>query len=216
MVEVARDGVAVLVVDDHPVVRRGIVCLLATEHWAGQIVEAGTAQQARRLATAAPPALAVVDLKLPDGDGVALVRDLVRIVPTCAILVVTMTNDPGTVRTALDAGARGYLLKDSAPETVVGATRAVLDGSLVIGPHVHGDDVRPGIARPPAPFDRLTPRELQLVKLLAAGRNNREIARTMSVSEKTIRNQMSIITAKLGVADRVQTALLAHREGLTA
>lgn len=205
------DAHSVLVVDDHPVVRRGMAAMLATEQWIGQVIEAGTADEARQLATINQPTIAVVDLTLPDGDGVSLIRDVTRAVPGCAVIVVTMTNDPGTVRAALDAGARGYLLKDAAPDVLVAALRTVAAGGQVLGPRVTSD---PTTGRPPPPFDTLTPRELRLVTLLAEGYGNHQIAQAMSLSEKTVRNQVSIITAKLGVADRVQAALLVHRAGL--
>jgi DNA-binding NarL/FixJ family response regulator len=213
----ARDGRTVLVVDDHPVVRHGMAAMLAAESWVDRVVEAGTVAEARRAATTDQPDVAVVDLTLPDGDGVRLIRDLPAIAPRCATLVVTMTNDTGTVRAALDAGARGYVLKDAAPDVLVAAVRTVAAGGRVLGPRVDdgsGADRRG--ARPPAPFDTLTPRELRLAVLVGEGRTNREIGAALSISEKTVRNQVAIVTAKLGVADRVQAALLARRVGLTA
>lgn len=206
-----------LVVDDHPVVRRGLVSLLAGEPGIGRVVEAGGVGEARRLATLDRPELALVDLGLPDGDGVALVRALLTIAPTCAVLIMTMTNDPGTVRAAVAAGARGYVLKDTDPETLLAAVRTVRAGGRALGPGVDDGSAAPGTG-PAArrdPLAALTPRERQLLGLLVDGRATREIARAMSLSEKTVRNQISIITGKLGVADRVQAALLAQRAGLT-
>jgi DNA-binding NarL/FixJ family response regulator len=203
----------VLVVDDHPVVRRGLVSLLAGEPGVARVVEAGGLVEARRLATLDRPGLALVDLALPDGDGVGLVRDLLAIVPACAVVVMTMTNDPGTVRAAGTAGARGYLLKDTDPETLLAAIRTVRAGGRALGPGVADD--RPGAATRPGPLDALSPRDRQLLALLVDGRSTREIARSMSLSEKTVRNQISIISGKLGVADRVQAALVYHRAGLT-
>ncbi|HYN94188.1 MAG TPA: response regulator transcription factor [Pilimelia sp.] len=209
-------GRAVLVVDDHPVVRRGMAALLTAESWVGEVHEAGTVEEARRSLTVHAPGLAVLDLTLPDGDGVGLLRELPTIAPGCVALIVTMTNDPGTVRAALDAGARGYVLKDSAPDMIVAAVRAVAGGGRVLGPRVDdGLAARRGADRPPPPFDLLTPRELRLALLLAGGRTNREIADDLLVSEKTVRNQVATVIGKLGVADRVQAVLLAHRVGLT-
>jgi two-component system, NarL family, nitrate/nitrite response regulator NarL len=202
-----------LIVDDHPVVRHGMAALLAQEQWIERVIEAGTAQEARRLATLERPGLAVLDLTLPDGDGILLIRDILSAVPDCSIVIVTMTNDPGLVRTATDAGARGYVLKDASPLMLVAAVRTVAEGGRILGPGLD-PPVTPNQPLP-APFDALTPRELQLVKLLGQGHSYRQIARSLSLSEKTVRNQISIITAKLGVADRVQAALLAQRAGLT-
>jgi DNA-binding NarL/FixJ family response regulator len=205
---------ALLVVDDHPVVRQGMAAMFAAEGWSGRVLEAGTIAEARRLATLERPDVAIVDLTLPDGDGVTLVRELSARTPRCAVVVVTMTRDVGVVHAALDAGARGYVLKDAAPETLVAAVRTVVAGGRVLGPGVDDADLRGGARRSRTPLDALTPRERRLLRLLAQGRSNREIAGELAISEKTVRNQISLITAKLGVADRVQAVLLAHRSGL--
>lgn len=205
---------SVLVVDDHPIVRQGMVSLLAAEPWVGAVREAAGVAEARRSLTTAPPDLAVVDLTLPDGDGIELIRELPRTAPGCHALVLTMTNEAPAVRAVLSAGARGYVLKDSAPELIVAALRTVAAGGRVLGPRVDdGAAARPPAAAPP--FDRLNPRELRLVRLIAAGHGNRQIADRLTLSEKTVRNQIALITAKLGVPDRLQLALLAHRAGLT-
>lgn len=190
--------------------------LLRAETWIDRVVEAGTVAEARRVATLDRPAVAVVDLGLPDGDGTELVRDLAGIAPGCVALVMTMTEDAGTVRAALAAGAHGYLLKDADPGLVVAAVRTVAAGGRVLGPRVDDGRAPVGAARrPPPPFDALTPRELRLAMLLADGCTTRQIAETLSVSEKTVRNQVASVLAKLGVADRVQAALLARRVGLS-
>jgi DNA-binding NarL/FixJ family response regulator len=201
----------VLVVDDHPVVRRGMVALLAAEPWVRRTIEAGTLADARRLLTTEKPELVVVDLTLPDGDGTELIREMKTIAPACAAVVVTMSNDAGAVDAALRAGAQGYVLKDAAPELLVGALRTVADGGRILGPRVNGGMFE---RRPAGPIDHLTARERQVLTLLAQGNSNSEIARTLSLSEKTVRNQVSIIIVKLGVSDRVQAALLAHRSDL--
>jgi len=217
---VLRDGYTgrtILVVDDHPVVRRGMLAMLAVEPWTGTLIEAGTADDARRLATLDRPEIAIVDLILGDGadTGLDLIRDLLAIAPACTVVVVTMANDPRTVLAALRAGARGYLLKDTAPEMLVAAVQAAAVGGRVLGPNVDDSELSGADSRQvPAPFAGLTPRELRLVTMLADGRSNREIAAALVLSEKTVRNQISIIIAKLGVADRVQAALLASRAGL--
>jgi two-component system, NarL family, nitrate/nitrite response regulator NarL len=207
-------GRTVLLVDDHPVVRRGMVALLAAENWVARTIEAGTLADARRLVTTERPDVVAVDLNLPDGDGTELIKEMATIAPGCAAIVVTMSNDPGAVDAALRAGAHGYLLKDAAPELLIGALRAVADGGRILGPGVNSATFA-APRRPAGPIDRLTARERQVLSLLAQGRSNSEIARTLSLSEKTVRNQVSIIVVKLGVADRVQAALLAHRSDLS-
>jgi two-component system, NarL family, nitrate/nitrite response regulator NarL len=209
----------VLLVDDHPLVRHGLRALLEGEPWVGRVIEAATGQEAAELAVAEQPGVAVVDLGLPDRDGIELVRRLRRTVPGCPVLVLTMTRDEASVRACLDAGAAGYVVKETAPRAVVNAIRTVLDGGLVLGPQVTarsglgaGGDAAAG--RLPPPLDRLAPYDIRLLTLLAAGYRNGEIARTMGISEKTVRNRLSGILAQLGVADRVQAVLLARDKGL--
>jgi len=202
----------VLVIDDHPIVRRGMVALLTAEPWVAEVRQAGSLAEARQAMTIDPPDVAVVDLTLPDGDGVELLRELPRLAPGCVALVMTMSNDAATVRSVLATGARGYVLKDSDPELIAAAVRTVAAGGRVLGPDVADG---PAAGAPPAPFDRLNPRELRLVRFVAAGRTNRQIAEALSISEKTVRNQIAMVTAKLGVPDRMQAALLAHRVGLS-
>ncbi|MFT4295365.1 MAG: response regulator transcription factor [Micropruina sp.] len=204
----------VLLADDHPVVRRGLAALLSGEDWIGRLIEAGTIAEALRLTVLERPGTAVVDLGLPDGDGVSLIRGIRRAVPECAVVVLTMTQDDATVHASLEAGASGYLLKESAPDALLPALRTVRDGGMVLGPQV-ATSALAGLRRTvPSPFDLLSPRELQHVGLLASGRSGAQIADALGVTEKTVRNQMAGILAKLGIADRVQIALMARDAGL--
>lgn len=210
----ASDLLTVLLVDDHPVVRRGLRALLTAQPWAGVIVEADTVAGGLEAAREHRPDVAVVDLALPDGDGARLVE---RLQPGCAVLVLTMTVDPGRARALLAAGAGGYLAKETDPDVVVDAIRTVARGGLVLGPHldratVLGSGTAPGAL--PAPFDRLSPRELQIATLMGQGRSNAEIARGLSLADKTVRNQVSSILVKLGARDRLQAALLVREHGL--
>jgi len=202
----------VLLVDDHPLVRRGLSALLGLEPWVGRVVEAGSIAEAAREAALAAPDVAVVDLGLPDGDGVDLVRRLRRS-PGCPVLVLTMSKEPAAVRGCLDAGATGYVLKDSPPDLVVRAARTVLDGGLVLGPAVALSAVGQRRRLPP-PLDRLSPTELRILHHVADGRTNPEIAGALGVEEKTVRNRVSQIVGKLGVSDRLQAALLARDLGV--
>lgn len=211
--EAAAPGRVVLVVDDHPVVRGGLVALMSTLDWVARTVEADGVARAVEVAETHRPDLAVVDLGLPDGDGIDLTRRLRTLAPEVRVLVLTMSSSGDSAREALAAGASGYVLKETAPEVLLGALRTVADGGLVLGPNVGGGDLLGGEATQgaaPAPFDRLSPRELQLVRLVAAGRSNAEIARRMSLADKTVRNQVSSILTRTGAADRVQLALLAR------
>lgn len=208
------EPVTVLVVDDHPLMRRGLATLLGLEGWVSRVVEAGSVREGAAVGAVHGVGLAVVDLGLPDGSGVDLVARLRRS-PGCPVLVLTMTRDDTAVRGCLDAGATGYLLKDSPPDAVVRAARTVLDGGLVLGPEVASAALGP--PRPaalPAPLDRLSPGDLRLLGLIARGRTNGQLARELGVAEKTVRNRVAILLGQLGVADRVQAALLARDRGL--
>lgn len=204
----------VLLVDDHPVVRRGLAAMLNGEPWVSRLIEAGSVADALKAAVLEKPDAAIVDLGLPDGDGVSLIRRLRHAVPGCVVLVLTMTQDDATVQACLAAGATGYLLKESAPDALLPALRTVLDGGLVLGPRVATAALSGTRQSVPSPFDLLSPRELQHVGLLAAGLSGAQIADALNVTEKTVRNQMAAILAKLGIADRVRVALLARDAGL--
>lgn len=207
----------ILIVDDHPVLRHGLAALLQAEPWVGRLVEAATVAEAAERAVTEHPDLALVDLELPDGDGVQLIGRLHRSVPGCAVLVLTMRSDQGSVRACLEAGAAGYVLKTTEPSTLVRAVRTVLDGGLVLGPGVRSGSLagepRPALA---PPLDHLSATDLRLLALVADGGTNAEIAQAFGISDKTVRNRVSQLLSRLGVVDRVQAALLARDRGLTA
>jgi two-component system nitrate/nitrite response regulator NarL len=211
-------GVVVLLVDDHPVVRRGLKALLATQPWVRRIVEADGVGSALDVAGAHRPDVAVVDLGLPDGDGLELTRRLRAELPSCAVLVLTMTAEAGRARALLAAGASGYLAKETDPDLVVDSIRTVAQGGLVLGPNLDRNAVLAAETGPessvPRPFDRLTPRELQIVTLVGAGRSNVEIARRLQLADKTVRNQVSSILVKIGARDRVDAARMVRDQGL--
>jgi DNA-binding NarL/FixJ family response regulator len=204
----------VLVVDDHPIVRRGITALLSVEPWVARVVEATTVRRALEVAVTDRPDVAVVDLGLPDGDGLDLLPRLRRAVPDCALLVLTMAREEATVRACLAAGARGYLLKDSDPTVIVSSIHAVLDGGLVLGPDVSTAAVHGEPADLPLPLARLSPTELRMLAMVARGARNAEIAAELDVAEKTVRNRLTRVLAAIGAADRVQAALIARDAGL--
>ncbi len=215
MAAVAYEPMTVMVVDDHPLIQNGMGALLDAEPWVDKVLLASTKQDACRLAVNARPGLAVVDLGLPDSQGVELIEQLRRSVPECVVVVLTMTSDEAMVRRCLRAGARGYVLKDTRPDAVLRALAAVVEGAVVLGPRVRAEvlTARDVPVHAP-PLDRLSPRELELLRRLGAGASNCEIARAMGVAEKTVRNRLSGIYVTVGVADRVQAALLAKDRGL--
>lgn len=203
----------VLIVDDHPVVVRGLVALLAGEDWVIGTHVAETVAGALGLAIEHQPSLAVVDVRLPDGDGLDVVRRLRTIAPGCRSLVLTMDDADMTARRAVTAGAAGFLHKDADPELIVDAIRTLGHGGTVLGPDVLASLTERAPATP-APFDRLTPRELDLARLVGSGLANPAIARRLHVSEKTVRNQLSTVLVKVGARDRVALAVLARERHL--
>ena len=208
----------VLVVDDHPVFRRGLCAVLAGETWVRDVVEADCVRDAVRSAADETVDVVAMDVGLPDGDGIDATRRILATRPGLAVLMVTMTDDQDTVARALRAGARGYALKETDPETLVDALRTVAQGGVVLGPRVGPavlDALRAAPATLPAPLDRLSARERQLLEQLTRGRSNAQIARALGLSEKTVRNQLSTVFTKLEVGDRVSAALLARDLGLS-
>jgi two-component system, NarL family, nitrate/nitrite response regulator NarL len=207
-----------LLVDDHPVVLRGLRTLLEGEPWVEEIFEATTVAEAVKEAVARTVSLVVMDLRLPDGDGIEATRRIVRAVPGTMVLIVTMEGDEDSVARAMEAGAHGFVLKDMDPSELVASLRAVAGGGTVLGPHLGSGVIRSADRSSPelpAPLDQLTPRELEILSLLVAAEPTSRIARHLGVAEKTVRNQLSGMFGKLGVRDRVQAALLAQRLGLT-
>ncbi len=204
----------VLVVDDHPVVHRGLKAMLDGLEWVANTLVAETAAQGIAEATRNRPDLAVIDIRLPDGDGVDVVRRLAGIVPDCRCLVLTMDADAATIRRAIDAGAAGYLLKDCDPELILDALAALRHGGLVLGEAALAALAIPATTAMPPPFDRLTPREAILAGFVGAGLTNQAMASRLGVSEKTIRNQLSSVLVRVGARDRVHLAVLARERGV--
>ena len=212
-----KERLRLLIVDDHPVVRRGLGTMLEGETWVAEVTEAATVAEAVKEAVTRQVQVVAMDVALPDGDGIEATRRIVRACPDVRVLVLTMTDDADLVARAFDAGARGYLLKDTDPEIVIDSLRTVAAGGVVLGPRI-GLEIIKAVQRQPAqlppPLDQLTPREYEILALLAAGESNARIARKLGVTEKTVRNQLTNVFSKLNVADRVQAALLARRMGL--
>ncbi len=209
----------VLIVDDHPVVRRGLRTMLEGESWVAEVLEAASCAEAIAAVAHEQVTVVAMDIALPDGDGVQAVGQILRHRPETAVVMLTMADEDELVAQALRVGARGYLLKDTDPDLVVDALRTVAGGGVVLGPGITAAALgraQPAAVSLPSPFDRLTPRERDILAHLAAGEDNAQIARRFGLSTKTIRNQVSAILGKLGVADRVQAALLARDVGIGA
>jgi DNA-binding NarL/FixJ family response regulator len=209
--------IRVLVADDHPVVRQGLVALLESLEGFSVVAVASTGRQAIREAVLHRPDVAVLDLQMPDLDGFAAIRELARVAPDVAVCVLTMHDDDDSLFAAMRAGARGYLLKGAEQEDIARAVRAVAQGEALLAPEVAGR-VLGRLTDPPvrqsSPFPQLTPRELEVLDLVAAGRPTADIARALGLTVKTVGNNVSSILGKLGLADRAQAAVVARDAGL--
>jgi DNA-binding NarL/FixJ family response regulator len=201
--------IRVLIVDDHPVVRQGLAALLSVQDDIEVAGEAGDGPAAIALAGSVSPDVVILDLKLPGMDGVAVLSELAG---TCRVLVLTSATDPQWADRALKAGASGVVYKDIDPDALVRAIRAVHDGNVLLAAGAAAA-LRGGHAGRGGSLDTLTPRELEVLHHIAAGRSNREIASALHVSEKTVKAHVSSVLAKLGVQDRTQAAVLAVRHG---
>ena len=208
--------ISVLIVDDHPVVRRGLRVLLEVQDGIEVAGEAGDGATALALAAELSPDVVLLDLKLPGMDGIAVLTELKASDSTARVLVLTSATEPASASLAVRSGAAGVVYKDVDPDALVRAIRSVHDGHLLLAPEAAGSLVRPGGGwSPAAGLDALTSREREVLAELAKGRSNREIARALAVSEKTVKAHVSSVLAKLGVQDRTQAALVAvrHEQG---
>lgn len=210
------EAIRVLVVDDHPVVRQGLRSFLATRPGIEVVGEAADGEGAVAEATRLRPDVVLLDLAMPGGGGLAAIGRLRAGGAGPAVLVLTSFSGDDQVVPAVRAGASGYLLKDVSPADLEAAIRTVHAGGSLLDPHVVGA-VMSEVAsprRPAAALDSLTPREREVLGLLAAGLSNHDIAARLFVSEKTVKTHVSAVLAKLGVADRTQAALFAVRHGV--
>jgi DNA-binding NarL/FixJ family response regulator len=213
-----EDAVRVLIADDHPLFREGMRGRLDRVADVAVVGEAASGDEAVELAHKLEPHIILMDIKMPGLNGIEATREIQRANPQIGILVLTMFEDDDSVFAAMRAGAKGYLLKDSGGEGVVHAIRAVASGEAVFGPGVAeriiGYFSAPRTAAPQRAFPELTEREEEVLSLVAQGKSNREIARQLFVSLKTVRNHVSNILLKLQVADRAQAVIRARDAGM--
>jgi DNA-binding NarL/FixJ family response regulator len=205
----------VVIVDDHPVFREGLAGLLATLPEVEVAGTVGTAEQALAAIKETAPDVVLMDINLPGASGVEATRRAAQIAPATAVLVVTMVDDDDTVFAALAAGARGYVLKGASAAEIAAALRTVAAGGAVFGAGVATRLLAQTPRQPAGPPtqpgpDDLTPREREVLDLLAQGESNQRIARSLGISLKTVQNHVSRILDKLQAADRTQAALRAR------
>jgi two-component system, NarL family, response regulator DevR len=213
MDEHAPDQIRVFLLDDHEIVRRGVRDLLDTEPGITVIGEAGTATAALARIPALKPDVAVLDIRLPDGDGVTVCRDLRSKMPQLACLMLTSFSDDEALVDAIMAGAAGYVLKQIRGTDLVGAIRTIASGQSLLDPQAAATVMRRirDQATATDPLAALTDQERRILALIGEGLTNRQIGDRLVLAEKTVKNYVSALFAKLGMQRRAQAAAYAAR-----
>lgn len=212
------DPLRVLIADDHPLFRKGMRSLLESLPDIELVGEASSGEEAIALATSEQPDLVLMDLQMPQGNGLTATREIGKRSPHVRILVVTLFEDDESIFAALRAGAHGYILKDADEEEMVRAIRAVGGGEAIFSPAIatrlmdYFATTR--TLEPREIFPELTDREREILTLIARGVSNAAIAEQLVITLKTVRNHVSNIYNKLQVADRAQAAIRAREAGL--
>ncbi len=206
--------IRLLIVDDHAVVRQGLRFLLEQQADMEIVGESENGAQAIAQATELLPDVILLDLLMPEMDGITAAREIKRLVPSTQIIMLTSYYEDEQIVRAIKAGARSYLLKDAQPHELVGAVRAAARGESVLHPVVAARLLHEMQEREQAPLNDLTPREMEVLKCVARGRSNAEIASDLVISEPTVKTHVSNILAKLHLADRTQAAIYALQQQL--
>jgi two-component system response regulator DegU len=213
--------IRVVLVDDHPVVRAGMRAVLERSQDLKVVAEGGDGETGLRLAEEYCPEVLVLDINMPDMTGLEVTRRLRRNGYDKGILMLTLHSDAKTVFETLEAGANGYVLKDEALESLGSAVQAIAAGDSWLSPSVAGKVVRRiadgkplEIAEPELPVD-LTPREIEILKLIGQGLDNKAIAEKLVLTKRTVQNHVSNIYSKLGTSSRTEAMLFAIQHGLT-
>lgn len=216
--------ITVLIADDHPLLREGLVRILAMEEGIHVVGEAGSGPEAVAMVARHEPDVVLMDISMP-GGGLTATREISRHYPHIGLIILTIHDDEQYLYELVRAGAKGYLVKDSEPRRVVEAIRRVHEGGSYLPPDlmdkVLGEFRRlkegatqPARDKPRTGADALTARELEILQLIVEGRSNAQIARTLYISEKTVKNHITNILRKLELDDRTQAAVFALRHGL--
>lgn len=213
------EPIRVVLVDDHPVYREGLSMLLESMDGVAVVATAADGAEAIEVVDASDADVVVMDVQMPRLDGIGATREIVARHPHLAVIILTMSEDDETVFAAMRAGARGYLVKGASQQQILAAITAVAGGELVFGAAIArriSEFFAAGPSTAPAAevFPQLTVREREILDLLAAGRSNPQIAQTLFLSPKTVRNNVSNIFAKLQVADRAEAIVRARDAGL--
>ncbi len=208
----------ILIADDHELARLGLRTMLIPEPDLEVIGEATTGHEAVALSRQLQPELVLMDIRMPDMDGLAATRAIKEDRPLTSVIIVTLSEDPDYLLEALRAGAAGYVLKDASRREVVAAVRQVLSGESPLDPRLAAQLIRRLDShakgeRPARHGDALTPRELEVLRLVAEGKTNAEIAQRLYISVGTVKADVERIIDKLGVSDRTQAAVRAVELG---
>lgn len=210
--------VRVLLVDDHALVRHGLRRILEDEPDLAVVGEAGTGEEAISLAVGVRPDVIVLDMAMPDINGLQAAREILKQRPGSRILILSMYSDEQYVRNALDAGVHGYILKGSLATDMVRAVRAVANGQQYLSPELSGHLIRALQTRStqnePDPYDRLTPREKQVLQLIAQGKSNKEIAVLLDLSVNTVAVHRTNLMNTLQLHKAAELVLYAVKKGL--
>ena len=210
----------VVIVDDHPIVRAGMRAILQSAADIEIVGEGENGADALRLVDELRPDVLALDVQLPDLNGLEVTRQLRAKGVSTAVLILTVHNDPQTIFGLLESGAVGYVLKDEALETLVSAVRSAARGETWLSPAVARQVVRRAVgspaSAPPEALVGLTPREVEVLRLIARGLDNTAIAQELCLTKRTVQNHISNIYGKMRVTSRTEAALLALRHGLGA
>jgi NarL family two-component system response regulator LiaR len=209
--------IRVLLVDDHEMVRIGLAAVLGTEEGIEVVGEAGNGMEGLRLAREYSPDVVLMDLVMEGMDGIETTRRLMEEMPECRVIVLTSFLDDEKMYPVIEAGAFSYLLKTSRASEIADAIRAAARGQSVLESQV-ASKMMNRFRRPPQavsqPHEDLTDREMEVLKLIALGKSNQEIADDLFIGIKTVKYHLTNLFGKLGVDDRTQAAIYAHRNGL--
>jgi two-component system, NarL family, response regulator len=202
--------IRVLVVDDHPVVRQGLVAMLEEVPDLLVVGQAGNGREALAVCRQQQPDVTLMDLRMPELDGVAAITAICAEFPAARIIVLTTYDGDEDIYQGLRAGAKGYLLKDAEPEELLSAIRAVYKGQKHIPPHV-GAKLLERMAS-----SELSDRELEVLQLITTGKSTQAVSKALNITERTVNFHINHILSKLGVEDRTQAVIVALRRGIVS
>lgn len=204
----------IVIVDDHPLVRQGLTAVISVEGDMNLIGEAANADEAVKIVTQTKPDITLMDLRLMDVSGLDIVKVCMEKVPACKYIILTSSVDQEDFRRARELGVDGYVLKEAFPEELISALRLVYRGRKYYDPGMV--DFMMNKDENDSLVEHLTPRELEVLRALGEGLNNKDIAKKLFITEYTVKKHVSQVLAKLDLADRTQAALYAREKRITA